>query len=192
MKKYILIIVCLAFFGCLNAQTKRKKQFNIGLDIATPTTAGGYGGFETGFGGTAKMLFPTGKQSFITATTGIIRFAGKPIDTKEYFGLSIANVYVAHPAYTIIPFKVGYLTPFKPQSKFSVEVEVGYTYGTIRGVIEEVKSNRVSGITGALGFTAQIVKSCQLGLRYEAYPSTYNLQDYGSFVSLRSVVNIAW
>lgn len=180
------------FSICLNSQTKRQTKFNLGLDIATPTTDAGYRAYETGFGGTVKALFPTGKQSYITATTGIIRFAGRGGDPQIIFGISFPNINIAVPPYTVIPFKVGYLTPFSSKSKWYFEIEAGYTLGEILGVNRPVKSSEVSGVTGAIGFGRQVIKGFELGLRYEAFPASYNLQDYASFVSLRSLMSIEW
>lgn len=176
----------------LQAQSKRKAKLNLGFEVAAPATDETYKYYRIGLGGTIKALFPFKKQSYITATTGVINFSGRVVTLNQLTGIPINNFKIAVPSYTIVPLKIGYLTPFSAKSKWYAEAEVGYTYGDVSPVIGDYKFSDYSGITGAIGVSCQATKTFQFGWRYEAIKANGNIRGYGAFVSFRSMVNIDW
>jgi hypothetical protein len=195
MKKQFLALVALVITFNVTAQTKRKTKLNIGLEIATPATDQFFTTSKVGFGGTAKLLFPQGKRSYVTATTGFIAFPGRAGSVNEIFGptaIGIANVNIAHPALSIIPVKIGYQTPFSAKSKWYAEAELGYTFADVLGLVQVVKPGDVGGFTAAMGFGFRLNKGIELSWRYEALQTRASRTNYTSFVSLRSLVNIDW
>lgn len=195
MKKQVLVLLVLACAFNVAAQTKRKTKLNIGLEIATPATDQFTKTCKVGFGGTAKVLFPQGNRSYITATSGFITFPGRAGSVNEIFGpsvIGIANVNIAHPAFSIIPIKMGYQTPFSAKSRWYAEAEVGYTFADVLGLVQEVKPGDVGGFTAAMGFGFRLNKGIELSWRYEALQTRASRTNYTSFVGLRSLVNIEW
>ena len=146
--------------------------------------------YNLGFGGSGKVLFPTGKKkNFITGTLGVLAFSGRSGDPSEIFGTSLpaSNVNIAHPSLTIITPKFGYKYFFN--AKFNSEVEVGYTFASVKKLFTTITGD-IGGPAFAIGFGFLVTKKLDIGMRYEQFVTTASEKDYTSFVGLRTLLNI--
>ena len=187
MKKTLtLIAVCLFAINYSNAQ-KRTTHFSIAADAAVMTTQQAYKAYNLGFGGSGKMLFPTGKKNYFTGTVGVLSFAGRAGNPSEIFGINVPGVNIATPGLTIIPVKTGY--KYFVNRIFNTEVEVGYTFASVKKVSESITGD-VSGINFSLGFSFLVAKKLDIGMRYEQWRTTSSEKDYTSFLGLRTLVQL--
>ncbi len=188
MKQTLLIITC---FLTLNLMAqKRNTQFSIGAESAVMATGQAYKAYKLGFGGSGKVLFPTGKKDFFTLTVGVLSFPGRDGDASEVFsgvGIPSGVANIATPSLTIIPVKGGYKHFFT--SKFNTELEAGYTNATVLKVTNTYTGN-VGGYTFAGGFGFLVAKKIDIGLRYELFESTASETNYTSFIGLRTLVTL--
>ncbi len=151
-------------------------------------TAQAYKAYKLGFGGSGKVLFPTGKKDYFTATVGVLSFPGRDGDASEIFpGAPAGYANIATPSLTIIPIKVGYKHFFT--SKFNTEVEAGYTKATVLKVTNDYPGN-VGGYVFSGGFGFLVAKKIDIGLRYELFESTASETNYTSFLGLRTLVTL--
>ncbi len=185
MKQTLLIITCLLSINLI-AQ-KRTTQLSVAGEAASMATKQAYKAYGLGFGGSVKMLFPTGKKNYFTGTVGVLNFSGRAGNPSEIFGINVPGINIATPPLTIVPIKAGYKYFFN--KKFNSEVELGYTIASVLKVDESITGD-VGGPTFALGFGFLVTKKLDIGLRYEQFTSTASEKDYTSFIALRTLVNL--
>ena len=187
MKKTLLISLC--FLAMNSFSQKRATQFSITGEGAVMATKQAFSVYNLGFGGSAKVLFPTGKKNYFTTTLGVMAFSGRSGNPSEIFGTSLpaAGVNIAHPPLTLIVPKFGYKYFFN--SKFNGEVEIGYTKAIVKKLFESIPGN-IGGFTYSLGFGFLVTKKLDIGMRYEQFESTASEKDFTSFVALRTLINI--
>ena len=179
---------------------KRTIQFSIAGEGASMATKQAFSVYNLGFGGSSKVLFPTGMKDFFTTTIGVLAFSGRSGPAKEIFAdlikdpatlsliTSFSNgINIAHPSLTNIVSKIGYKHLLN--KKFNTELEAGYTFSIVKKLFESIGGN-VGGPTFALGFGFLVSKKVDIGLRYEQFTSTASEKDYTSFVALRTLVTL--
>ncbi len=196
MKKIFLLATC--FTPILSIAQKRATQFSLTGEGAVMATQQAYKVYNLGFGGSGKILFPTGKKNFITTTIGVMAFSGRSGPVKEIFkevlgntaipepyNTAFATTNVAHPTLTLVVPKVGY--KYFCNKKFNVEAEVGYCFATVKKLFESIPGE-IGGYDFSLGFGFLVAKNLDIGLRYEQFSSTASEKDYTSFVALRTLL----
>lgn len=187
MKKAILILLSVISLSA-KAQ-KRTTQFSIAAEAGVMATAQAYQAYNLGFGGSAKVLFPTGKKNYFTSTIEVIAFSGRAgniADVLQVPGV-VTNVNVATPSLTILPIKVGY--KYFINKKFNAELEAGYTKAFVLKIKDDYPGS-VGGYTFALGFGFLVTKKLDIGMRYELFESTASETNYTSFIGLRTLINL--
>jgi len=168
---------------------KRATHLSIAGEGASMATKQAYQAYGLGFGGSAKILFPTGKKNYFTGTFCVLNFSGRSGNIGEVLnipGLN-ADINIATPPLTIFPLKVGYKYFFN--TKFNSELELGYTLANVKKVSESYTGS-VGGPTFALGFGFLVNKKLDIGMRYEQFTSTASEKDYTSFVALRTLLTL--
>lgn len=167
---------------------KRNTQFSIAAESGVMATGQAYKAYKLGFGGSGKILFPTGKKDFFTGTIGVLCFPGRDGDASEVFpGAPAGYANIATPSLTIIPIKVGYKHFLN--SRFNAEIEAGFTKATVLKV-QNNYPGEVGGYTFAGGFGFLVAKKIDIGMRYELFESTASETNYTSFIGLRTLVTL--
>jgi hypothetical protein len=187
LKKAILILLSTISLS-VQAQ-KRATQFSVAGEGASMATKQAYKAYALGFGGSAKILFPTGKNNFFSGTVGVLNFSGRSGSIGEILNIPGVGVgiNVATPPLTIVPIKFGY--KYFLSKKFNTEIELGYTIASVKKVSESITGN-IGGPTFALGFGFLVNKKLDIGMRYEQFTSTASEKDYTSFVALRTLITL--
>lgn len=184
MKKTLTIItICIVAFN-VNAQ-KRPIQFSIAAEGAVMATKQAYQAYNAGFGGSSKVLFPTGKKNYFTGTVGVLAFSGRAGNPSEIFGVNVPGINIATPGLTLIPVKTGFRYNIK--RVLNAEAEIGYTFASVKKVSETITGD-VNGINFSLGLGVLVAKKIDVGLRYEQWRTTSSEKDYTSFIGLRTLV----
>ncbi len=198
MKKILIPIFC--FIASATFSQKRVNQFSITGEGAVMATEQAFSVYNAGFGGSAKMLFPTGKKNYFTTTLGIMAFSGRSGPVKEIFkevlgsttipepyNTAFSTTNVAHPPLTLVVPKVGY--KYFLNKKINVEAEVGYCFASVKKLFESIPG-KIGGYDFSLGFGFLVTKKLDIGFRYEQFESTASSKDYTSYVALRTLINI--
>lgn len=152
-------------------------------------TSQAYKAYNLGFGGSSKVLFPTGKKNYFTGTVGVLAFSGRADDASKVFGSSVPSglANIAVPGLTIIPVKVGY--KYFHNKWFNTEAEAGYTFASVLKVQNDYPGS-VGGYDFSLGFGFLVAKKLDIGLRYELFQSTASETNYTSFIGLRTLLMV--
>ncbi|MCX6208464.1 MAG: hypothetical protein NTZ59_02895 [Bacteroidetes bacterium] len=198
MKKITIFIFCIATLQSFSQ--KRTTQFSITGEGAVMATKQAFSVYNAGFGGSGKVLFPTGKKNYFTATLGVMAFSGRSGPVKEIFkevlgnttipepyNTAFATTNVAHPPLTLVVPKIGY--KYFINNKLNAEVEAGYCFATVKKLFESIPGN-VGGYDFSLGFGFLVTKKIDIGFRYEQFESTASEKDFTAFVALRTLINI--
>jgi hypothetical protein len=194
LKQTLLIITSLLSLNLI-AQ-KRSTQFSIAAESAVMATSQAFQVYNLGFGGSAKVLFPTKKNNYFTGTLGVLSFSGRSGKINDVLNIpssSIPTVYLsalsqynfAPPSLTVLPIKAGY--KYFLNKKFNSEFEVGYTAAFVKKVYDSYPGN-IGGYTFALGFGFLVAKKIDIGMRYELFESTASNTNYTSYVGLRTML----
>lgn len=187
MRKILtLVATSVLLISNLQAQ-KRATQFSIAAEAAVMATKQAYKVYNLGFGGSGKILMPTGKKNYFTGTVGVIAFSGRSGTLADVLQVSGAptNINVAHPSLTIITPKFGYKYFIKP--KLNTEIEVGYTFASVKKLSTDI-TGEIGGPAFSIGMGFLVTRKLDIGLRYEQFVTTASEKDYTSFVGLRTLL----
>ena len=188
MKQIIVVTLCL--ISIHTQAQKRSMQFSIAAEAAVMATEQAYKVYNLGFGGSGKVLYPTGERDYFTGSVGVIAFSGRSGSPNKLFDVpvdifNLSNYNIAHPSLTILPIKVGY--KHFVTSKFNLEAEGGYTVAWVKK-FETSYPGDIGGYVFSGGFGFLIAKKMDIGMRYELFETTASRTNYTSYVGLRTLL----
>jgi hypothetical protein len=196
MKQIIVVTLCL--ISIHTQAQKRSMQFSIAAEAAVMATEQAFSVYNLGFGGSGKVLYPTGQRDYLTGSVGVIAFSGRSGPAEVVFADAIKDpstlaaikafskgINVAHPSLTNITAKVGY--KYFIDKTFSTEIEAGYTYSSVKKLFESIAGD-IGGYVFSGGFGFLIAKKMDIGMRYELFETTASRTNYTSYVGLRTLL----
>ena len=188
MKQIIVVTLCL--ISIHTQAQKRSMQFSIAAEAAVMATEQAYKVYNLGFGGSGKVLYPTGERDYFTGSVGVLNFSGRSGPANEIFkellgsqilpepyNTIIKNINVATPPLTILPLKIGY--KHFVSSIFNLEAEAGYTFANVKKITNDYPGS-IGGYAFSGGFGFLIAKKMDIGMRYELFETTASRTNYTS------------